>query len=290
MRVALVGYRGYWGQKLGRVLDALGHDIVEIDRDNIDDLEHTMAGMAVIATPPATHFALAMRAMKNGMDVLVEKPMALKTSHAVQMADYANKEGLVLSVDSTFLHTASADFLLGLDRALLSYQSVRLAPPMPQAQINAAWDLIVHDLSILQRLAGAIVPGLGSVDGEVAQAALPLMSGGSAFIMASRAWTHKVREIVLHYPHGTYLWTLDGLWLDGKKIIEEREEPLQRLLKEFTERCRMRRPVGVSDGMHGAEVVGCLERLFPHHTPFQVGQGNMGNGLHRWGTVEHLPV
>lgn len=291
MKLALVGYSGYWGQKLARAATALGHTIVhKIDRSNIDDIDHVRADAAIIATPPNTHYSLAMRAMRNGLDVLVEKPMALSLKDAVAMTDYAMEEGLVLSVDSTFLHTASAEFLLDLGGSLLSYQSVRLAPPMPQAQINAAWDLVVHDIAILHRLSGAIVPGLGSVDGAVAQAALPLQSGGSAFIMASRVWTHKVREIVLHYPSGTYLWTLDGLSKEGKKIVEEKEEPLKRLIRDFEKRCLERQALGLTDGIHGTEVVGCLDRLFPHHTPFQIGQGRMGNGLHRWGTSEHIPV
>lgn len=267
-----------------------GHSIYGIDHKNINDLDVVQADAAVIATPPDTHYPLAMRAMKNGMDVLVEKPMALKTSHACEMTDYALEHGLVLSVDSTFLHTQSAAHLLGHVGHLISYQSVRVAPPMVQAKVNAAWDLIVHDLSIIQRLAGVVVPGVGSVDGSVAQAAIPLPTGGSAFIMASRCWTHKVREIVLHYTHGTYLWTLDGLSLDGKRIITENDEPLRRLVMDFENRCQERSLTGLTDGLHGTEVVGCLERLFPQHSTIDIGPRKLGNGLYRKAPLQHLPM
>jgi len=264
-----------------------------IDKHNVDELDHTMATAAIIATPPHTHYDLASRAMQNGMDVLVEKPMTLNTKQACRLVDQARGEGLVLSVDSTFLHTATASFLMKLGEPLISYQSVRLGPPMPQAQINAAWDLIVHDLSILQRLSGAIVPGIGTVDGAVAQAAIPLSSGGSAFIMASRVWSHKVRDIVLHYPGATYLWRLDGLYGGkdfAKKMVDEKEEPLKRLISDFVWRCQERMLSGVTDGLHGAEVIGCLERLFPHHSPLLSGQGRMGNGLHRGSAIEYISV
>lgn len=290
MRFVLVGANGYWGSKLARVLGELGHSVYGVDKTNVDDIDSAMADAAIIATPPDTHFHLAMRAMKAGLDVLVEKPMTLKTRDACVMSDYALGEDLVLAVDSTFLYTAACDFLANLGQPLISYQSIRLAPPMPQAKINAAYDLVVHDLSILHRLSGAIVPGLGTVDGAVAQAALPLSSGGSAFIMASRCWPHKVREITLHYPSGTFLWTLDGLYRGGEKIVEEKQEPLKRLIADFESRCKERRITGMTDGIHGAEVVGCLERLYPHSEPFQVGQGRVGNGLHSWGTSEHLPM
>lgn len=288
MRIVLFGHRGYWGQKLARVALELGHTCVGIDQG--DHFDGSEGEAAIIATPPDTHFPLAMKCMNLGMDVLVEKPMATSVEEAITMTDYALHHGLVLSVDSTFLHTAAADHLLELGGGLLSYQSIRVATTMPQAKINAAWDLIVHDLAILQRLSGVLVPGIGVVDGEVAQAALPLPTGGSAFIMASRAWTRKVREIILFYAHGTYEWTLDGLSMDGKCIVTETEEPLRRLVKDFVDRCLDRSMTGLTDGLHGTEVVGCLERLFSNNSSFQPGKGKMGNGLHRWGAVQHLPV
>ena len=291
MRVALIGCSGYWGQKLQRVLEERGHFITGIDKHNLDCLEYTRAEAAFIATPPDTHYSLAMRAMKAGMDVLVEKPMALKTSHACAMTDYAKENGVVLSVDSTFLHTDAAKFFLDLGQPLVSYQSIRLAPPMPQAKINAAWDLLVHDISILQRLSGAIVPGVGAVDGSVATAAIPLQSGGSAFMMGSRCWTHKVREIVLHYPKGTFLWKLDGVYSpDGWSLVSETQEPLQRLVMDFERRCQERRIEGLTDGTHGAEVVGCLERLFPNHSTIEARPRRVGNGLHRQGAMQPLQV
>src|SRR5262245_57554338 len=36
----------------------------------------------LIATPPATHYALAMQALEAGRHVMVEKPMALGVAHA----------------------------------------------------------------------------------------------------------------------------------------------------------------------------------------------------------------
>lgn len=295
MKFILVGYSGYWGRKLARVITELGHTIAhQIDRNNVKDLDSVTADAVIIATPPDTHYGLTMKAMQQGMDVLVEKPMAMKGWHAAALADFAKKEGIVLSVDSTFLHSAAFKFLKDLGEPLLSYQSIRLAPPMPQAQINAGWDLIVHDLSILHRL-GAIngkSHGMGIEDGAVAQAAFNLPTGGSAFIMASRVWPRKVREVVLHFPKGAYLWTLNGICTTSnwEPVVEEKEEPLKRLIMDFEDRCKNRKIEGLSDGLHGAEVCGVLERLFPNHSPFRLGQGSMGNGLYRDTPVQSVSL
>lgn len=298
MRVVLVGYSGYWGQKLDRVLCELGHTVTSrIDRHNIKQLSDSEADAAVIATPPDTHYSLAMQAMKFGMDVLVEKPMAMKASQAKQMHEFAIANNLVLSVDSTFCHSAAFDFLKILDEPLISYQSVRLAPRMPQAVITAGWDLIVHDLSILHALkAIKITGGIGAEDGSLAQAAIGLSSGGSAFIFASRCWPTKVREICLHFPSGTFFWTLDGLWKSSpsamldKLMAQDTEEPLSRLIKDFESRCLERRLEGRTDGLHGSEVVGCLERLFPSHSSIGVDRHRVGNGLFSSNAGQHLSV
>ena len=265
MRVALVGYTGYWGKKLERCLRELDHQIFDkFTSRNIRELEDTDADCVFIASPPDTHYEIAMRAMKLGMDVLVEKPMTMRGSRAEEMAKFAKEKGVILSVDSTLLFTEAFEFLNNLGQSLVSYQSIRLSLPMPQAKINAAWDLVVHDLSILDGFRSLTYGGQGMVDGSVAVASLPLRSGGSAFIMASRAWPEKVRGITLHFSKESYFWKLDGLYhLDGSKFLEEKEEPLKRMIENFDKRCQERQIAGLTDGDHGARVCSCIEKMFP---------------------------
>jgi hypothetical protein len=288
----VLGHTGYWGQKLAKIL-AETHQIVGVDTTNAGELDYVLEGVqaAVVATPPETHYRLVMKCLKAGLDTLVEKPMAMRHSQAKEMADYAQREALVLSVDSTFLHTRAFEYLKALGSPLLSYQSIRLAPPMPQAQITAGWDLIVHDLSIIQGLSSLDFTGIGIEDGSLAQCAFELPSGGSAFIFASRDWPTKERSITLHYPGATYLWTLAGLEKVGKgQVALEGLEPLRRMLGDFITRCENRQITGVTDGLHGAQVVGCLERLFPNHTALRLGGRAMGNGVRGGSAVQSLSV
>lgn len=267
MRVALVGV-GYWGSKLRRVLKELGHDIVaEIDRDGVYVIGETDADAAVIATPPGTHFEIAMAAMLSGMDVLVEKPMATSYTDAATMQAYAQDNRRVLSVDHTFVHSDAFDFFNKIEEPLRYYQSIRLAPPMPQAVIPASWDLVVHDFGILHALGAEFIDGYGSQDEDVAQAVVQL-NGGSAFIMGSRAWPLKQREITMHFPSSAYLWSPDG-WsrLDPSGAVLsttrlESIETLKKVINDFEIRCEEREIGGITDGAHGAEVVGWLERMY----------------------------
>jgi len=289
VRVALVGYNGYWGQKLGRVLTQLNHEIVaQIDKRNVDRLPQIDADAAIIATPPATHYGIAMTAMKAEMDVLVEKPMTLKSGEAKALAQYAKDHERVLSVDSTFCHTKAFEFLAALDEPVLHYQSLRMAQPMPQAVIPASWDLVVHDLSILANLdALPREGGYGAQDYGVAQCGFVLPSGGSAFIMASRMWPIKERSITIHFPSGAYLWTLGSLQtfvpgaMSSDFVVREDDEPLKRLINDFELRCFNREIEGLTDGEHGLATVAAVERVFSERVlcqnrPSKVGDWMLG--------------
>jgi len=52
-----------------------------------------------VVTPPATHASIAIAAMEAGVDVLVEKPMALDREEAEQMVAAARRTGRTLVVD-----------------------------------------------------------------------------------------------------------------------------------------------------------------------------------------------
>jgi predicted dehydrogenase len=123
--------------------------------DNPGDLfsDPTISAIA-IATPVSTHFELAMRALKAGKHVLVEKPLALNSAHAERLIEEAARRKLVLMVDHTFVYTGAvkkiremvADGALG---SIYYYDSVRVNLGLFQHDVNVIWDLAVHDLSIM---------------------------------------------------------------------------------------------------------------------------------------------
>ncbi|MDP1092138.1 Gfo/Idh/MocA family oxidoreductase, partial [Klebsiella pneumoniae] len=60
-----------------------------------------------IATPVSTHFRLAMSALMAGTHVFLEKPIAPSSEEAERLIEEAERRGLVLAVDHTFVHTSA---------------------------------------------------------------------------------------------------------------------------------------------------------------------------------------
>lgn len=62
-------------------------------------VERGRPDVAHVLTPPATHAPLAMELLRAGVNVLVEKPMALSTAEADQVIAAARRAGRWISVD-----------------------------------------------------------------------------------------------------------------------------------------------------------------------------------------------
>ena len=64
-----------------------------------DDLyRSSLVEAVIIATPSGLHPELAMEAMEQGLDVLVEKPLALSYGEAARLTGFADDAGVVLAV------------------------------------------------------------------------------------------------------------------------------------------------------------------------------------------------
>jgi predicted dehydrogenase len=125
---------------------------------DLDDLiEDPTIDAVAIATPVNTHFDLALRCLRAGKHVLVEKPLAHSSELARQLIEEANRRKLVVMVDHTFIYTPAVRKIRELiDSGELGelhyYDSARINLGLVQADVNVLWDLAVHDLSIIQFL------------------------------------------------------------------------------------------------------------------------------------------
>ena len=180
IKVGLIGY-GYWGPNLARNLaDTEGVELAAIaearpDRREAAARRHqgtTMVADAadliarddldavVIATPLHTHYALAAAAIERGRHVLIEKPLAASKKEAESLAELADKHGVRLMVDHTFVYTGAVRTIRGLVDSgqlgdLLYLDSVRVNLGLFQQDTNVIWDLAAHDLSIMDYLVDA---------------------------------------------------------------------------------------------------------------------------------------
>src|SRR5438876_25376 len=127
MRIGVIGY-GYWGPNLARnfaelegaelrwcadtkadrrALAKRRYPAVNVTADANDIFGDDAVDAVVIATPVFTHHALARQALERGKHVLVEKPMTRTVKEGEDLVALAEKKGLVLMVDHTFVYTGA---------------------------------------------------------------------------------------------------------------------------------------------------------------------------------------
>src|SRR3989440_1571973 len=115
--------------------------------------------LIVVATPSFSHFPLAKAALEAGKHVLVMKPLATQTDHAEELCALAERQGVLLAVDHTFVFTGAVRKMRELIAAgaigdLYYFDSVRINLGLIQTDVNVVWDLAPHDVSIMDYLIG----------------------------------------------------------------------------------------------------------------------------------------
>ncbi|MFN0157980.1 MAG: Gfo/Idh/MocA family protein, partial [Bacteroidota bacterium] len=180
MKVGVIGL-GYWGPNLVRnflatkgVTGVVCCDMVERRLENIQRLFPSVEVMTsydelllrsdvqavAIVTPVSTHYALALKALKAGKHVLIEKPMTARSVEAQELIDVAYERGLTLMVDHTFVYTGAVRKMKELITKgdigdVLYFDSVRVNLGLFQRDASVIWDLAPHDISIMDYLIDA---------------------------------------------------------------------------------------------------------------------------------------
>ena len=175
--VGVVGC-GYWGPKLIRNFSrsSTSHVTAVCDlryeraarvgaeyrvprvTDRVDDvIAANDVQLVVVATPSATHFDIARRAIEHGKHALVMKPLTTRVDHAEELCQLAERKGVVLAVDHTFIYTGAVRKMKALIDAgeigdLYYFDSVRINLGLIQPDVSVLWDLAPHDVAIMDYL------------------------------------------------------------------------------------------------------------------------------------------
>jgi len=194
--VGVIGY-GYWGPNVVRNCnEASGSRVVAVSDLRSERLIHagprypsvkmtpdyrrlitdTTIDAIIIATPPATHFDLALQALQAGKHVLVEKPFTETSEQAMRLIDEALQRDRVLMVDHTFVYTGAVRKIRELVASggigdIYYYDSVRVNLGLFQHDSSVIWDLAGHDLSIMDYIlnvqpVAVSATGMSHVPGE----------------------------------------------------------------------------------------------------------------------------
>jgi predicted dehydrogenase len=164
----------------------------------------------VIATSVANHFPMAKASLLAGKHTLIEKPMAGSVEHCEELVEIARQNGLILMTGHTFLYSSAVRKIQEIvsrgDIGEIRYICARrLNLGLFQKDINVAWDLAPHDLSIILALMGEqplsvnchggahVTPGIE----DVTAMGLTFANQRSAIIHSSWLDPRKVREMTI---------------------------------------------------------------------------------------------
>ena len=227
VRIGVIGV-GRWGPNIVRALTANPStavaQIVDLDEVRLDligeqfpdvptssdikaVLEDPTVSAVALATPGTSHFELARKAMEAGKHVFVEKPLTTSVDDAHRLSTMARDKGLVLMVGHVFVYNQAVQYIRGMIATgelgnVYHCSSLRTNLGPFLNDINAAWDLACHDISIANYWLGSAPVAVRA-------------TGGS--------WVHKpIEEVVfamLRYP-GDVLVSIHVSWVSPVKRRE----------------------------------------------------------------------
>jgi predicted dehydrogenase len=214
-RVAVIG-AGQFGQNHVRVVgespNAELTAVVDIDPSKAAIQDHRelygKVDAAIISAPTVFHAEIGCDLLENGIDVLVEKPIAADLESATRLVETAAKHGRILQVGHLERFNPAVIALESIATLPLFFEIHRMSLFSPRSlDVDVVLDLMIHDLDIvlalvkspLEEVRAAGVSILSSKV-DIANVRLQFVDGCIANLTASRVSTEKVRKLRLFQP------------------------------------------------------------------------------------------
>ena len=216
IKIGVVGY-GNWRKNHVRVLSELNHlggvydNLISSKKsndkikfyDSLDDLIDNVDGL-IISSPATTHFKIARKALKT-LDVLIEKPIAMKISDvlALQKLEKESKKLIVVGHQLHF-HPAIIKMQELIDQGAIGklkwIYSNRLNMGKIRPNENVLWSFAPHDLSLILKFIKSEVSNLSVqaskiLNNKIEDTTLTLLdfkNGQKAHVFVS--WIHPFKE------------------------------------------------------------------------------------------------
>jgi predicted dehydrogenase len=166
------------------------------------------ADAAIVAVPTSAHEAVACELLAAGIDVLVEKPIAVDDAAAGRIIESAARYDRVLQVGHLERFNPAVVELERRATLPLFFEIHRLNLFSPRSlDVDVVLDLMIHDVDIVLALAGAEpseIRAAGicilSSKVDIANVRLQFPNGCVANLTASRVSTERVRKLRLFQP------------------------------------------------------------------------------------------
>ncbi len=183
---------------------ALGRELgVRAGRDPCEDPLRWGAEAVSLAVPTESHARLAEVYLEQGLDVLVEKPIARTSTEGERLCRVADARGRILQVGHVerFNPVVRAAFEAGVEPRYI--EAERLAPfSFRSTDIGVVLDLMVHDLDLVLAFLDAPVEDVEAFGGaiftpeeDLASARLCFADGAVARLTANRVALRPSRRM-----------------------------------------------------------------------------------------------
>ncbi|MDD5541681.1 MAG: Gfo/Idh/MocA family oxidoreductase [Acidobacteriia bacterium] len=243
-----------------------------------------------LAVPTVDHAALGTHFLKNGVDVLVEKPIAVSLEEADALIDAAREHGRILQVGHIERFNPAVTAARQILKSPKFFEIHRLSEFTPRSlDIDVVLDLMIHDLDILLTFVQAPITDLRAVGlpiltpkVDIANVRIEFADGCVANLTASRVSTEKIRKLRFFQPN-EYVSVdytrqemlvlqlqrdeKNDMKIDGRRVAEPPQEPLKLELQAFMDSIRTRSIPQVTgeQGRHALEVAGLINRKIQEH-------------------------
>jgi len=167
-----------------------------------------MVDAVSVAVPTQCHYEVARDFLRNGVGVLLEKPMTTTLEEADELIRTARESGAVLQIGHLERFNP---VLVALDDILTDprfIESIRIAPFKPRGtDVNVVLDLMIHDIDIIQHIIRSPIKRIDSIgapvfteEEDIANARILFENGCVANVTASRISLKSERRMRIFQP------------------------------------------------------------------------------------------
>jgi len=178
INIALVGY-GYWGPNVAKQLYNNPEIYFSVICDKKEDrlnaaksvyiqqvryisdfneiLNNKNIDAVALAVETSAHFQLAKQTLEAGKHVYIEKPFTATVPEAIELKSLAEKLNKIIHIDHIMMYHPYIQKIKELyDKGeigdIIYFDASRMNLGQVKEDVNAMWDLAIHDLSILDYL------------------------------------------------------------------------------------------------------------------------------------------
>lgn len=177
-----------------------------------------------VVTPTPTHYEVVKQALLGGCHVFVEKPLTQTLEEARELIELSHAQGKLVQVGHVERFNPALLSLGGLQVKPYFIEAHRLATFNPRGtDVSVVLDLMIHDLDIILKLAGAEVSEVRasgvavlSDTPDIVNARIEFANGAVANLTASRVSLKNMRKVRL-FQRDAYI-SLDLLEKESQVI------------------------------------------------------------------------